>query len=64
MNLVVTATENKEKNMDHIYQVFKHVDEESYVVYETKNEIEAYRYCDQANAFNNDFTFSYYDVDC
>ena len=50
--------------MNHIYQVIKHTDGETRVVFQTECKAEAYAYCEQANAFNQDFTFSYYDVDC
>lgn len=49
----------------HIYQVIKHYcDGESEVVFETKNEEEAYYQCEYLNHVNDGFTYSYYDVDC
>lgn len=50
--------------ISHVYQVIYHVDDVKRVVLETTNEEEAYRYAEQANHFNPDFTYSYYDVDC
>ena len=50
--------------VNHIYQVIKHTDGVSKVVFETENEEEAYHYAEVANHFNSEFTYSYFDVDC
>ena len=48
----------------HIYQVIRHCDGSSKVVFETENKHEAYYECDKLNHFNTEFTYSYYEVDC
>ena len=50
--------------VNHIYQVIKHTDGVSKVVFETENEEEAYHYAEVANHLNTEFTYSYFDVDC
>ena len=52
------------KKTNCIYRVIYNCEGYEKVVFETRDEDEAYYKCDVYNAHNAGFTYSYYDVDC